>query len=113
MQASNSVDCGESFLPSTQAIIMKHLDYLLCALSLTFPYYGLSAGYPGVSIRNQLDQTTFGVDEPGTSTDVDLGYAIYRGSYNATVDRTDFLGVRYASPPIGIFLLPKCSIVFC
>ncbi|PAV18000.1 alpha beta-hydrolase [Pyrrhoderma noxium] len=80
---------------------MKHLDYLLCALSLTFPYYGLSAGYPGVPIRNQLDQTTFGVDEPGTSTDVDLGYAIYRGSYNATVDRTDFLGVRYAAPPIG------------
>ncbi|KAI0347662.1 cephalosporin esterase [Trametopsis cervina] len=32
---------------------------------------------------------------------VDLGYAIYQGVFNETSNTTDFLGVRYAAPPVG------------
>lgn len=32
---------------------------------------------------------------------VNLGYAVYQGSYNSTADITYFLGVRYANPPTG------------
>lgn len=32
---------------------------------------------------------------------VDLGYAIYQGSFNQTSNTTDFLGVRFAAPPVG------------
>ena len=38
---------------------------------------------------------------PLTSTDVDLGYTIYRGTYNQTINQTEFLSIRYAAPPIG------------
>lgn len=32
---------------------------------------------------------------------VDLGYAKYVGSFNVTTRNTQFLGMRYAAPPIG------------
>ncbi|EIW84339.1 alpha beta-hydrolase [Coniophora puteana RWD-64-598 SS2] len=32
---------------------------------------------------------------------VDLGYAQYQGTYNATDNLTSFLGIRYAAPPTG------------
>ncbi|KAH7888217.1 Alpha/Beta hydrolase protein [Phlebopus sp. FC_14] len=32
---------------------------------------------------------------------VDLGYAQYQGSYNASSNTTSFLGIRYAAPPTG------------
>jgi hypothetical protein len=34
---------------------------------------------------------------------VDLDYAQYQGSWDATSNMTSFLGVRYAAPPIGLF----------
>ena len=34
-------------------------------------------------------------------TIVDLGYAQYQGTFNATGNTTDFLGIRYAAPPVG------------
>jgi hypothetical protein len=36
-----------------------------------------------------------------TNPIVDLGYAIYQGLFNQTSDTTNFLGVRYAAPPVG------------
>lgn len=36
---------------------------------------------------------------------VDLGYAKYAGSFNVTTHNTQFLGMRYAAPPIGWYLL--------
>lgn len=32
---------------------------------------------------------------------VDLGYAIYQGTFNSTANTTNFLRVRYAAPPVG------------
>ena len=32
---------------------------------------------------------------------VDLGYAQYRGSTNASTDISSFLSIRYAAPPTG------------
>ena len=32
---------------------------------------------------------------------VDIGYAMYQGIYNASSNTTDFLGVRFAAPPVG------------
>lgn len=32
---------------------------------------------------------------------VNLGYATYQGTFNSTSNTTDFLGIRYAAPPIG------------
>ena len=32
---------------------------------------------------------------------VDLGYATYQGTFNSTANTTNFLGIRYASPPVG------------
>ena len=34
-------------------------------------------------------------------TIVDLGYAQYQGTFNATQNTTNFLGIRYAAPPVG------------
>ena len=39
--------------------------------------------------------------QPLTFTDIDLGYTIYRGTYNQTTNQTEFLSIRYAAPPIG------------
>lgn len=40
---------------------------------------------------------------------LDLGYAIYQGVFNETSNTTDFLGVRYAAPPVGKSKSPmKC-----
>lgn len=36
---------------------------------------------------------------------VDLGYAKYAGSFNATRGTTQFLGIRYAAPPTGQYWL--------
>ncbi|KAI0782412.1 cephalosporin esterase [Irpex lacteus] len=36
-----------------------------------------------------------------TAPIVDLGYAIYEGTFNQTTNTTNFLGVRYAAPPVG------------
>lgn len=36
---------------------------------------------------------------------VDLGYSKYQGFYNETSDITSFLGIRFAAPPTGEFLL--------
>ncbi|KAI0094263.1 cephalosporin esterase [Irpex rosettiformis] len=33
---------------------------------------------------------------------VDLGYALYQGTFNATANTTDFLGIRYAASPTGV-----------
>jgi len=32
---------------------------------------------------------------------IDLGYASYQGSFDSTNNVTNFLGIRYASPPLG------------
>jgi hypothetical protein len=36
-----------------------------------------------------------------TTSVVDLGYASYEGTLNPTTNVTNFLGIRYASPPLG------------
>lgn len=55
-------------------------------------------------------------DTVSTTTDVDLGYAIYRGIYNETINQTNFLGIRYAASPTGknadlfyVFKIPDSS----
>lgn len=32
---------------------------------------------------------------------VDLGYATYQGLFNTSANITNFLGIRYAAPPVG------------
>lgn len=32
---------------------------------------------------------------------VNLGYATYEGTFNSTANVTNFLGIRYAAPPVG------------
>lgn len=34
---------------------------------------------------------------------VDLGYAKYQGTFDATNNQTNFLSIRYAAPPVGMF----------
>ena len=41
------------------------------------------------------------VSEAGSAPIVDLGYALYEGTFNSTLNRTDFLALRYAAPPTG------------
>lgn len=48
-----------------------------------------------------LAQNAFGVSITTTSPVVDLGYAKYSGTFNATTGTTHFLGIRYAAPPTG------------
>ena len=43
----------------------------------------------------------------GSNTVVDLGYAIYQGTFNSTLNRTDFLALRYAAPPTGSLWFSK------
>jgi hypothetical protein len=40
-----------------------------------------------------------------TAPIVDLGYAKYAGSFNTTTRHTQFLGIRYAAPPIGKYFI--------
>lgn len=44
-----------------------------------------------------------------TSPTVDLGYAIYQGTYNQTTNQTSFLGIRYAAPPVGASSVDSCA----
>ena len=39
--------------------------------------------------------------EQSDPTVVDLGYAQYQGTFNASINTTTFYGIRYAAPPIG------------
>ncbi|KAG6830004.1 hypothetical protein H0H92_002695 [Tricholoma furcatifolium] len=43
----------------------------------------------------------FAANVAATTPVVDLGYAKYAGSFNATSGVTEFLGMRYAAPPTG------------
>ena len=57
-------------------------------------------------LRKSLGISTFvGIALCQTQTDpptiVDLGYAQYQGTFNATQNATTFLGIRYAAPPVG------------
>ena len=45
---------------------------------------------------------------PHADSIVDVGYAIYKGLFNETSNITSFLGVRYASPPIGMLRTFSC-----
>lgn len=45
--------------------------------------------------------TLLSVSEAGSAPIVDLGYALYEGTFNSTLNRTDFLALRYAAPPTG------------
>lgn len=38
---------------------------------------------------------------PLSSLVVDLGYSLYEGYYNATIDHNIWQGIRYAAPPTG------------
>lgn len=49
--------------------------------------------------------STFARESPPV---VDLGYARYQGVVNPTTQNTEFLGIRYAAPPIG-----KCFACLC
>lgn len=42
-----------------------------------------------------------GYAQLASSPIVNLGYATYQGTFNSTSNTTDFLGIRYAAPPIG------------
>lgn len=42
------------------------------------------------------------IDEPSPGvTVIDLGYARLQGTYNATMDRFKWMGVKYAQAPVG------------
>lgn len=34
-----------------------------------------------------------------------LGYAVYEGTFNSTSNVTEFLGIRFAAPPVGELLV--------
>lgn len=53
--------------------------------------------------------TTIKADSPPV---VDLGYATYQGVFNSTANITNFLGIRYAAPPIGEHDFPPIIPVF-
>ena len=40
---------------------------------------------------------------------VDLGYAQYQGYFDTQTNITNFLGVRYAAPPIGQYRSPPIA----
>jgi hypothetical protein len=39
-----------------------------------------------------------------TTPIVNLGYATYQGTFNTVLNQSQFLGIRYASPPLGMCL---------
>ena len=50
-----------------------------------------------------LTYSTFfvGAATNATAPNVDLGYAQYQGYFDTQTNITNFLGVRYAAPPVG------------
>jgi len=66
---------------------MKRLTTLLFAAATTLA--------DGCKAENNLRRAT---------PIVDLGYAKYGGTYNATTGVTSFLGIRYAASPTGQYL---------
>lgn len=42
---------------------------------------------------------------PGAAQIVDLGYAQYQGTVDSADNQTQFLGIRYAAPPLGKFVM--------
>lgn len=59
------------------------------------------------SFSSMLLQTTVlvialcGLVTSQSSPIVDLGYAKYQGTFDATNNQTNFLSIRYAAPPVG------------
>ncbi|KAL7814961.1 Alpha/Beta hydrolase protein [Trichoderma aethiopicum] len=45
--------------------------------------------------------TTQALAKPAHGPQVDLGYAVYEGLYNATLDLNIWKSIRYAAPPVG------------
>ena len=63
---------------------------LLSLLTLTLLY---TQAYASVHTRSSsLDSAPI----------IDLGYAIYEGTFNQTSNATGFLGIRFAAPPVGL-----------
>ena len=72
-------------------------------MSLTMPAPSSSlksSGYLGLSL---LFISYFSPLVAESNPIVDLGYAKYQGTFNSTLNRTDFLSLRYAAPPTGFF----------
>ena len=69
--------------------IMKS-PFLLAGLAIVFPI-----------------ASTFAAND-ATAPTVNLGYATYQGTFDTTLNQSQFLGIRYASPPLGM-CLPRVS----
>ena len=66
------------------------------------PSTGLGGLFTRILLASLLLLSLLHAVEGGNNgTVVDLGYAKYQGTFNATLNTTTFLGIRYASPPIG------------
>lgn len=64
----------------------------------------LSVGFLLVAAASSFfPPNVLGISTGSTPPIVDLGYAKYAGTFNATTDITQFLGIRYAAPPTGMF----------
>ncbi|PAV17978.1 cephalosporin esterase [Pyrrhoderma noxium] len=61
----------------------------LSTVDFLFPYLN----FVNSSLCNPIESTL------SSTTDVDLEYAIYRGTYNEEMNQTEFLGIRYAASP--------------
>lgn len=47
--------------------------------------------------------STYVSSSPCSPLIVDLGYAQYQGTVDSANNQTQFLGIRYAAPPLGKF----------
>ena len=66
------------------------------SIKVSIVYFLLSySPFVSSSLRSSIESTL------SSTTDVDLGYAIYRGTYDEEVNQTEFLGIRYAASPTG------------
>ena len=66
------------------------------SIKVSIVYFLLSySPFVSSSLRSSIESTL------SSTTDVDLGYAIYRGTYDKEMNQTEFLGIRYAASPTG------------
>ena len=75
---------------------------LACGLALTTILIWLTSATIFVSATTAANTT---------APIVDLGYAQYQGYFDAQTNITNFLGIRYAAPPVGEYRIRLPSVV--
>jgi hypothetical protein len=79
------------------------------SLLLQAAILGIASFLPVNLVVNATSTTN---PNPVKAPTVNLGYATYQGTFDSALNLTQFLGIRYASPPVGKYCSLRLRLSF-